>query len=220
MLKYKRLFILLPLFIFTSIAIIFYIHAKQIHLSESLELAVSRIIMIVFFNLLVYTLIFFIDIVYYRRIFLIILIIITAIWLIELYTWAYLDLTPISLQYGPFWEVILLLSFSLIGQGLIIYIIYYIRKTSAKYSEAKVLGRYHIHEGFIGILFIVIALFLFLLRPSLLFLNDIYWKRYYIILWLVQIFLFIFLYLGGFLFFRDWHDVLKFKFIEKIKDSK
>lgn len=219
MLKYKRLFVLLPLFIFTYIAIIFYIHAKQIHLSESLELAVSRIIMIVFFNLLVYSLIFFIDIVYYRRIFLIILIIITAIWLIELYTWAYLDLTPISLQYGTFWEVIMLLSFSLIGQGLIIYIIYYIRKTSAKYSEAKVLGRYHIHEGFIGIFFIVIALFLFILRSSLLFLNDILWKRYYIILWLVQIFLFISLYLGGFLFFRDWHDVLKFKFIEKIKAS-
>ena len=64
---------LLPIFIFSYIAIIYYIHAKQIYPSESLELAVSRIIMIVFFNLLVYSLIFFIDIVYYRRIFLIIL---------------------------------------------------------------------------------------------------------------------------------------------------
>ena len=219
MLKYKKLFVLIPLFIFSYIAIIFYIHAKQIYPSESFDLAVSRIIMIVFFNLFLYSLIFIIDITYYRRIFLIILIIITAIWLIELITWAYFDLTPISLQYGTFWEVILLLSFSLIGQGLIIYILSYIRKNSAKYSEAKVFGKYHIHEGFIGILFIVISLFLFILRSSLLFLNDVLWKRYYIILWLVEIFLFIFLYLGGFLFFRDWHDILKFKFIEKIKAS-
>lgn len=219
MLKYKRLFVLLPIFIFSFITLIFYIHAKQIYSSESLELTVSRIIMIVFFNLFVYSLIFFIDIIYYRRIFIIILIIITAIWLIELFSWAYLDLTPISLQYGTFWEVIILLSFSLIGQGLIIYIIYYIRKNTAKYSESKVFGRYHIHEGFIGILFIVIALFLFILRSSLLFLSDILWKRLSIILWVTQIFLFISLYLGSFLFFRDWHDVLRFKFIEKIKAS-
>jgi len=217
--KNRGLLIILALFILSCITLIYYFNNKHTYAADSIELTTSRIIFIVFFNLFFYALIFLLNIDYYIQIFKIVLIVIASIWIFELLTWAYLDLTPISLQYGTFWEVIILLSFSLIGQGLIIYIIYYIRKNTAKYSESKVFGRYHVHEGFIGILFIIIALFLFILRSSLLFLSDILWKRLSIILWLIQIFLFISLYLGSFLFFRDWHDVLRFKFIEKIKAS-
>ena len=176
--------------------------------------------MLISFNLFFYSLIFIINIDYYKQIFRIIIIVIASIWLFELITWAYFDLIPISTQYGTLGELMIFLSFSVIGQGLVIYIIYYIKKHTAKFNESKVFGIYHIHEGFIGIIFIIIALFLLRIRSSLLFLTDIWWKRMSIILWTIQIFLFIFLYIGSFLIFRDWHDVRKFRFIttKKKKD--
>jgi len=138
-----------------------------------------------------------------------------ALWLFELITWAYFQLTPISHQFGMFWETVILISFSLIGQGLIIYILYYIKKKTFKYNESVVWGKYHIHEGFYGLVFIIIALILLLIHINLLFLEDILWKRLIIILWFVQVSSFILLFLGSFFFFRDWDDVVKLKFIEK-----
>ncbi|MFX1393451.1 MAG: hypothetical protein ACFFAH_07740 [Promethearchaeota archaeon] len=169
--------------------------------------------MLISFNFFFYSLIFLIKIDYYKQIFRIILIVIASIWLFEIITWAYFDLIPISTQYGALDELMIFLSFSVIGQGLVIYIIYYIKKHTAKFNKSKVFGIYHIHEGFIGIIFIIIAIFLLIIRSSLLFLTDILWKRMSIIFWLIQIFLFIFLYIGGFFIFRDWHDVRRFRFI-------
>lgn len=215
MLKSHRLLIVVILFILSWISLAHYLNIKHASNSESFDVIISKMITIVFFNLFFYSLIFLVNIKYYKHIFKIVLITLTILWLYELISWAYFDVSPISLQFGDFWEVIILISFSLLAQGLIIYIIHYIKKSTAKYSEAKVFGKYHIHEGFVGIIFITVAIFLLVLRSSLLFLTDILWKRLYIYLWLVQIFLFVFLYLGSFFLFRDWHDVIRLNFIEK-----
>lgn len=213
--KSYRLILFLVLFSFSCFSILLYLYCKKTYNDYSLEIFFSRILILISINLFFYSLIFLIDIEYYTQVFKIVLIVIASIWLFELLTWAYLNIIPISLQYGTFWEILYFISFSIIGQGLIIYIIYYINESTAKYSESKVFGRYHLHEGFFGVLFIVIALILLILRSSLLFLSDILWKRFSIILLLVQVFLFIFLYIGSFLIFRDWHDVRKFRFIDK-----
>ena len=181
--------------------------------SSSVELVLSKLILIVVVNLLFLSIIFLTNITFYRRIFLITLTLLAIIWLIEFLTWAYLDIIPLSYEYSNLWEVYTFLSFLILGQGLIFYIVYHIKKNTRKYD----LGKYHIHEGFVGVIFLVISTGLLWLRSSLLFLTDILWKRLSIILFLVQIFLFVFLYIGSFFFFRDIHDILKLKFIEKVK---
>jgi len=191
--KSYRLILLLALFILSYLSILLYFYCKKINSYNSLELFYSRIFMLISFNLFFYSLIFIINIDYYKQIFRIIIIVIASIWLFELITWAYFDLIPISTQYGTLGELMIFLSFSVIGQGLVIYIIYYIKKHTAKFNKSKVFGNYHIHEGFIGIIFLIIALFLLTIRSSLLFLSDIWWKRMSIILWSIQILLFIFL---------------------------
>ena len=216
--KYK-ISVILILFCSSIISLFFYFHSRSSYDLNSLEYRLIRISMIIVCNLFFYSLIFLLDINIYRRIFVSILILITGIWLYELFSWAYLNTSPISLSFGIFWETIILLLFSLISQGLIIYIIYYVKKSTARYNESQVFIKYHIHEGFVGIILILISLFLLIIRSSLLFLTDILWKRFSFFLWLVQIFLYIFIYLGSFLIFRDWHDIKRFKWIEK-KNSK
>ena len=207
--------VILILFCLSIISLFFYLHSRNVYALNSLEIIIIRIMMIVIFNLFFYSLIFLLDINVYRRIYVIILIIIALIWLYELLSWAYLNISPISLSFGIFWETFVLLLFSLISQGLIIYSIYYVKKSTARYSEAKVFRKYHIHEGFVGFVFIIISLILLLIHSNLLFLTDILWKRFRIFLWLIQVFLFIFIYFGSFFIFRDWHDFKQFKLIEK-----
>ena len=183
--------------------------------SSSVDLVVNKLILIILINLLFLGILFLTNITVYRRIFLITLTLFAIIWLIEFLTWAYLDVIPLSYIYSNLWEVYMFLSFLILGQGLIFYIVYHIKKNTAKYVLSK--HRLHLHEGFVGLIFLIVSVALLWLRSSLLFLTDILWKRLSIILFLVQILLFIFLYIGSFFFFRDIHDVLKLKFIEKIK---
>ncbi|TFG30485.1 MAG: hypothetical protein EU532_00845 [Promethearchaeota archaeon] len=123
-------------------------------------------------------------------------------------------LIPSSRLLWDIWEILTLLSFSMIAAGLILYIIYYIKKITAKYEVATILGKYHIHEGLVGVLFLIIGVLLLILRLSLLYLNHPFYRRLSFILISVQIFSYIFLYLGSFFFFRDWRDILHLKFIE------
>ncbi len=134
-----------------------------------------------------------------------------------IFTWiiAYvLGLIPLSRFFWDFWELITLISFSMIAPGLIVYIAYDIKKITAKFEAATILGRYHLHEGFVGLIFLIIGFFLLLLRPSLLFLSHPYYRRSSLILLFVQILSFIFLLLGSFFFFRDWRDIIHLNFIE------
>jgi uncharacterized protein YacL len=132
-------------------------------------------------------------------------------------TWVIIYVTaliPSSRLFWSFWEIITLISFSMIAPGLIVYIVYDIKKITAKFEAATILGKYHLHEGFVGIIFLIIGFFLLGLRSSLLFLSHPYFRRSSLILLFVQILSFIFLYLGSFFFFRDWRDIIHLKFIE------
>ena len=129
MLNYKRLLVVLFLFILSCLTIVYYFYMNVNYKAESLDVTLSKIIMILCFNLLFYSLILLLNINHYRRIFLFVLIVIATLWLFELIAWAYFQITPISHQFGMFWETVILISFSLIGQGLIIYILY-MRSTS------------------------------------------------------------------------------------------
>jgi hypothetical protein len=132
-------------------------------------------------------------------------------------TWIFgyvLALIPSSSLFWTFWEIITLISFSMIAPGLIVYIIYDIKKITSKFEAATILGKYHLHEGFVGIIFLILGLFLLRLRSSLLFLSHPFYRISSLILLSVQIFSFIFIYLGSFFFFRDWRDIVHLRFIE------
>lgn len=102
----------------------------------------------------------------------------------------------------------------MIAPGLIVYIVYDIKKITSKFEAATILGKYHLHEGFVGIIFLIIGFFLLGLRSSLLFLSHPFYRRSSLILLFVQIISFVFLYLGSFFSFRDWRDIVQLKFIE------
>ncbi|MFX1338844.1 MAG: hypothetical protein ACFFDK_09565 [Promethearchaeota archaeon] len=125
-----------------------------------------------------------------------------------------LGLIPASGFFWNFWEIITLISFSMIAPGLIIYIVYDIKKITSKFEASTILGKFHLHEGFVGIIFLIIGFFLLRLRSALLFLSDPFYRRLSLILLFVQILSFIFIYLGSFFFFRDWRDIIHLKFIE------
>jgi hypothetical protein len=123
-------------------------------------------------------------------------------------------LVPTLPLFWDIWEVTTIISFSMIASGLVVYIVYDIKKITSKFEAATILGKYHLHEGFIGIIFITIGFFLLVLRSSLLFLSHPYYRRSSLILLFVQILSFIFMFLGSFFFFRDWRDIIHLNFIE------
>jgi len=176
----------------------------------SLETNIFRVIVIIIFNLFFYSLIFLIDFNYFKKIFTFIIIFEVILWIIFIY---FINM-PSSRYFRSFWEVVTFITFSIIAPGLTLYTIHYIKKITPKFENSKVFGKYHLHEGFIGILIIILALLLFLLHSFLLIFSNPLLRRLRIFLVLNQIFLFLFLYFGGFFIFRDLKDVIRLKLIE------
>ncbi|MFW9990385.1 MAG: hypothetical protein ACFFC3_17215, partial [Candidatus Odinarchaeota archaeon] len=77
---------------------------------------------------------------------------------------------------------------------------------------------YHIHEGFFGISFILIGIFFWIIR-FIMIQYEILKYQLRIYLALDMILLFLFLFSGSFLMFRDWRDVFHLKFVEKRKNT-
>jgi hypothetical protein len=102
----------------------------------------------------------------------------------------------------------------MIGPGLILYTLHYMLKNTEKYENARIFGDYHIHEGFVGVIFIISALLLIPLRAYM-FDQTIFLNELVFLLGTVQIFMFAFLFFGNFLIIRDWKDVFHLRFIEK-----
>jgi len=69
------------------------------------------------------------------------------------------------------------------------------------------------HEGFLGILLIIIAFVFWIIRIGLVQ-HEIFRTKLRIFLAFDMILLFVFLFFGSFLLFRDWRDVLKLNFFE------
>ncbi|TFG08986.1 MAG: hypothetical protein EU539_00920 [Promethearchaeota archaeon] len=126
---------------------------------------------------------------------------------------------PVSWYFSHVWDGIMIFTFSMISPALIMYVIYYIRKSTFRYESSRILGKYHLHEGFVGIILIIVSISLLILRSQLLFLTNPLWRRLSFIFVLVQIFSILFIYVGSFFLFRDWDDITSLKFIE-IKETK
>lgn len=105
--------------------------------------------------------------------------------------------------------------FTVIPSGLTLNIVQIIKNKSKKFSNNVIFGKYHIHEGFLGIILLVIAFIFIYLRQLILVNKDslVYWE---LLLALTGVFLFLLVYIGSFLIFRDLDDVVHLKFFEKI----
>jgi len=175
------------------------------------ELGWIRISAIILLNSLFCSLIFLLEIDYYKKALTYLLMFVVIIWFLVLY----FNLASLSNRFWDYWEIIIFITFSMISPGVIVYIIHYIKKSTSRFEEFKIFGIYHLHEGFIGIIFIILAIFFLWLRSKLLFLAGPYYSKFSILLLLIQILSFLFLYLGSFFFFRDWNDIVQLHFVEK-----
>lgn len=212
--KLWKYLLILTLCILSSIMLYYYFLNKITFSLNRDELRWIRISAIVLLNMLFCSLIF-LEINYYKQILAYLLIFVVIIWFLVLY----FNLASLSNRFWDYWEIIIIITFSMISPGIIVYIIHYIKKSTSRFEEFKIFGIYHLHEGFIGLLLIFLAIFFLWLRSNLLFLSGPYYSRYSILLLLTQILSFLFLYLGSFFFFRDWDDIIKLHLVEKKKQS-
>ncbi len=176
-----------------------------------------RLLALLSFNLLFNSLLFFLGFNFYKQIIKFLLIIGISSWILIA------SLRAVGIYTLPkhllvFYDVIQMISYSILASGLILYTIHYIRKSSARLNDSKLFGKYHVHEGLVGILFLVVASFLIVIRSSLIPIAYVRWNLR-IILAIVQGLILLFIYFGSFFFIRDWHDIVNLKFIELKSDQ-
>lgn len=212
--KLWKYLLILTLCVLSSITLSYYFVNKITFSLNREELGWIRIGAIILLNILFCSLIF-LEIDYYKQILGYLLMFVVIIWVLVLY----FNLASLSNRFWEYWEIVIFITSSMISPGIIVYIIHYIKKSTSRFEESKIFGIYHLHEGFIGIIFIILAIFFLWLRSTLLFLAGPYFMRYSIILLLTQILSFLFLYLGSFFFFRDWDDIIQLNFVEKKENS-
>jgi len=179
----------------------------------SIEVKFNWMITIFFFISFFYVLMFLIDFNLYLKIFNVITPIGTFFWIgiyflelfkIELGLWNWTTLRHLSA----------IICLSILSPGLNLYIIKYIRNNSNPKRKRKIFKNYHVHEGFVGIIFVIIALILWLVR-ILMIQHDVLVKKLRIFLAIDMIMLYLFLFSGSFLILRDKRDIFNLKLIEK-----
>ncbi len=205
--------IVLSIFTLSSFA-----HISTLYIDNHIQYKLAMMNTIWFFFILFFILTFLIDYKLY-------IIICTFILLIGLPTWIYIYY--IELNHGEIFfldletiqDMTSIVSFSILSPGLTLIVILFIKRNTSKFDENKILGKYHMHEGFLGIMLVISALILWFIR-ILLVQIEIFTTKLRIFLALDMILLFVVLYFGSFLLFRDWRDVLHLKFFEKSDDTK
>jgi len=205
--------ILLCLIILSIFVIYYYLYYNENYDWDSFEVEVNAMITISYFIIFFFILLFLIDFKKFNIIFLVITISGVILWII-IYILELLGIEATPWNWYNIREVGTILSFSVFSPGVTLNIIRYIRYKSNQNKKKKIFKNYHFHEGFVGILFVIIALFLWLIR-SFMIQYEIMRKQLRIFLAIEMIILFVFLFSGSFLIFRDWRDIIRFKFIEK-----
>lgn len=213
--KLWKYLLILTLCVLSSITLSYYFVNKITFSLNRDELGWIRISAIILLNITFCSLIFLLEIDYFKKALAYLLMFVVILWVLVLY----FNLASLSNRFWEYWEIVIFITSSMISPGIIVYIIHYIKKSTSRFEESKIFGIYHLHEGFIGIIFIILAIFFLWLRSTLLFLAGPYFMRYSIILLLTQILSFLFLYLGSFFFFRDWDDIIQLNFVEKKENS-
>ena len=205
--------ILFSLVILSFLVLYYFFYYNQVYESDSSEIKVNRMIAIIYFILFFYTLFFLTNYKFYSPFFIFIIISGTLLWII-LYL---LDFFKKDLSFWN-WSTIrnlaAFLSICIISPGFTLYIMKYIKDHSNQNEKGKIFRKYHIHEGFVGIIFVIIAIFLLMIRYFLIQ-YEVMREELRIFLAITMILLYLFLFSGSFLIFRDRKDIIKFKFIER-----
>ena len=188
-------------------------HVSFLYPSIRIEFKIAMMNTILFFFVLFYVLMFLMDYKLYIAISSCVLIVGIPAWISVYYV--ELNLGEIFFLSTEMIEnMIAILCFSIIAPALTLVIIQFIKRNTSKFDDNRILGKYHVHEGFIGILLVVFSFVLWIVR-SMLIQQDIFKTKLRIFLAFDMIFLFVFLYSGSFLVFRDGRDVLHLNFFEK-----
>ncbi len=212
-----RVVILFFLLILSYIVLYYFFYYNQRFERDTSKLRVNSMITILFFIALFYILFFLIDISVYNIIFGIVISLGTLLW-IGIY---FLEFYKIELglwNWKPIRNSAAILCISIFSPGFTLYIIKFIKNNSNPNRKWKIIRNYHVHEGFAGILFVIIAFFLWLIR-FLMIQHEALKKRLRIFLAIDMMLLFLFLFSGSFLILRDRRDIVRLKFIEKRKDQ-
>ena len=194
----------------------YYLQLKQVHEWYSFELTISRGISISLLNILFYGILLVINIHIYRIIFFSLAFFGIVAWNVS-HLDSILDLNLLSNTIDDFLEIVLFISTSIVAPGLLILIIYYIKKFSSKF-EGNFIGKYHLHEGLFGIILVGLGILFFAFRTYVIQ-FDIFLKEFKVYLAIIMIFLYFFLFFGGFFILRDFNDIIRFRFVKKIPTS-
>lgn len=208
-----KLVILFSLVILIFIVLYYFFYYNQVYESDSSEIKVNRMITIIYFVLSFYILFFLMNYKFYSLFFIFIIISGTLMWII-LYL---LDFFKINISFGDLSTIrtfAAILGICIISPGFTLYIMKYIKNHSNQNDKGKVFRNYHIHEGFVGIIFVSIAFLLLMIR-YLLIQYEVMREELRIFLAITMVLLYLFLFSGSFLIFRDRRDIIKFKFIER-----
>ena len=208
-----KLVILFSLVILSFIVLYYFFYYNQVYESDSTEIKVNRMITIIYFVLSFYILFFLMNYKFYNLFFVLVIISGALLWII-LYL---LDFFKINLSFWN-WSTIrnsaAFLGICIISPGFTFYIMKYIKNHSNQNEKGKIFRNYHIHEGFVGIIFNIIAFFLLMIR-YLLIQYEVMREELRMFLAITMVLLYLFLFSGSFLIFRDRRDIIKFKFIER-----
>ncbi|MFX1499777.1 MAG: hypothetical protein ACFFDH_02290 [Promethearchaeota archaeon] len=206
--------VILAFLVYISLIVLFYFYNYNQEYDEtSLDYGISWMVTIIYYIFCFYLLFFLIDLNTYNKFFLITILIGTLLWIFT-YILEFLKYKSNFLNLSTVQDMAVIICFSILSPGLTLNFIKYIKNNSNQDKKRKLIRNYHIHEGFVGLLFVIIAIFFWLLRLIMIQYKILkYQLRIYLALDMVLLFLFLFS--GNFLIFRDRRDVLKLKFIEK-----
>ena len=116
------------------------------------------------------------------------------------------------------WGFIIILCVCCIAPFFSVHSLFLITKYQHKFESNIIKGKHHVHEGFAGIILILIAIGLFLLRLTWISKEKLI-TEFHIIGTVFIILLTLLLYFGSFLVGRDWKDVINFKFLSLNSDK-
>lgn len=190
---------------------------QQLYEWYSYDLTVLRATSLILLNIYFFILVLIIKISIFKKLYLILIIFGLIAWNLSHFH-SILELNLLSNTIDDFLEIILFISTSIVAPGLLIVIVYYIKKYTSKF-EGNFIGKYHLHEGLFGIILIGLGILFFAIRVYI-SQFDIFLKEFKVFLAIIMILLYFFLFFGGFFILRDFNDIIHLKFVKKISPAK
>lgn len=162
---------------------------------------VSSIFLIIFFNLSYNS---------YKYLFFVSLVIIISLWAYNFVICRYFLIFTKLAQFQ--WGFIKVFTMCCIAPFFSVQSLFLITKYEQKFESNVIKGKYHMHEGFAGIILILIAIGLCLIRLTWVPIENKI-PGLFIIGTFIVIIITLLIDFGGFLIGRDWKDVISLKFL-------